>query len=97
MNLFDIGIGLLCFTEIGIPGENHRPAASHRQTLSHNIVLSALRLSGIRNHNVKVICTDCIGSCKYTDHDHDGPMFDIEEGIPIRNVQKIKHCNRDSK
>ena len=25
--------------ETGIPGENHRPAASHLQTLSHNVVL----------------------------------------------------------
>jgi len=23
---------------IGVPGENHRPAASHLQTLSHNFV-----------------------------------------------------------
>ena len=27
--------------ETGVPGENHRPAASHWQTLSHNIVSSA--------------------------------------------------------
>ena len=26
-----------------IPGENHRPVAIHRQTLSHNVVLSTLR------------------------------------------------------
>ena len=31
--------------EIGIPGENHRPAASHWQTLSHNVVSSTPRLS----------------------------------------------------
>jgi len=24
--------------ETGVPGENHRPAASHCQTLSHNVV-----------------------------------------------------------
>ena len=23
-----------------VPGENHRPATSHRQTISHNVVLS---------------------------------------------------------
>ena len=33
-------------------GENHRPAASHRQTLSHNVVSSTPLLSSIRNHNV---------------------------------------------
>ena len=27
--------------ETGIPGENHQPAASHRQTLSHIVVSSA--------------------------------------------------------
>ena len=35
-----------------IPGENHRPAASHWQTLSHNAVSSAPRLGRIRTHNV---------------------------------------------
>jgi len=34
--------------------ENHRPAASHWQTLSHNVALSTPRLSGIRTHNVNV-------------------------------------------
>jgi hypothetical protein len=28
----------LLLEETGGPGENHRPAASHRQTLSHNVV-----------------------------------------------------------
>jgi len=32
------------------PGENHRPAASHWQTLSHNVV--HLALGGIRTHNI---------------------------------------------
>ena len=35
----------------GVPGENHRPSASHWQTLSHNVVSSTLRLSRIRTHN----------------------------------------------
>jgi hypothetical protein len=26
--------------EAEVPGENHRPATSHRQTLSHNVVSS---------------------------------------------------------
>jgi hypothetical protein len=34
-----------------VPGENHRPAASHCQTLSHNVVSGPPRLSGIRTHN----------------------------------------------
>ena len=35
------------------PGKkNHWPVASHWQTLSHNVVSSTPRLSGIRTHNV---------------------------------------------
>ena len=38
--------------ETRVPRENHRPAASHRQTLSHNVVSSTPRLSGIQTHNI---------------------------------------------
>ena len=31
---------VLLVEETGVPGENHRSAVSHWQTLSHNIVLS---------------------------------------------------------
>ena len=34
---------VLLVAEIGISGENHWPAASHWQTLSHNVVLSTPR------------------------------------------------------
>jgi hypothetical protein len=34
---------VLLMEETGVPGENHRPVASHSQTLSHNIVLSTPR------------------------------------------------------
>jgi hypothetical protein len=33
---------VLLVEEIGVSGENNRPAASHLQTLSHNVVLSTL-------------------------------------------------------
>ena len=33
-------------------GEKHPPAASHRQTLSYNVVSSTPSPSGIRTHNV---------------------------------------------
>jgi hypothetical protein len=36
--------------ETGGPGENHRPVASHWQTLSHNVV--HLVLIEIRTHNI---------------------------------------------
>ena len=38
---------VLLVEETRVPGENHRPAANHYQTLSHNVVLS-----GIQTHNV---------------------------------------------
>jgi hypothetical protein len=33
---------VLLVVETGVPGENHRPVASHWQTLSHNVVHLAL-------------------------------------------------------
>ena len=36
---------VLLVEETGIPGENHRPVASHWQTLSHSVVSSTPRLS----------------------------------------------------
>jgi hypothetical protein len=43
---------VLLVEETGEPGENHRLVASHLQTLSHNVVSSSPRMSGIRNHIV---------------------------------------------
>ena len=31
---------VLLMEETGVPRENHRPATSHSQTLSHNVILS---------------------------------------------------------
>jgi hypothetical protein len=42
---------VLLVEETGVPRENHRPVASHWQTLSHNIASSTLRLSEVRTHN----------------------------------------------
>ena len=44
-------MSVLLVEETGVPSENHRPAASHWQTLSHNVVSSASHLSRIRAHN----------------------------------------------
>ena len=41
---------VLLVEETGGPGENHRSATSHLQTLSHNAV--HLALSRIRTHNI---------------------------------------------
>ena len=45
-------ISVLMVQETGVSVENHRPVASHWQTLSHNVVSSTPRLSGTRTHNV---------------------------------------------
>ena len=50
---------VLLVEETGGPRENHRPIASHWQTLSHNVVHTDL--IEIQTHNIS---TDCIGSCK---------------------------------
>jgi hypothetical protein len=51
-NILDISWrSVLLVQETGVPGENHRPVASHRQTLSHNVVSSTLRLSGVQTYN----------------------------------------------
>ena len=49
-------------------GENHRPAASHWQTLSRKVVSITPGLSGIQLTTLVVIGTDCIGSCKSNYH-----------------------------
>ena len=41
---------VLLVDETGGSGENHRPVASHRQTLSHNV--AHLALIEVRTHNI---------------------------------------------
>jgi hypothetical protein len=43
---------VLLVEETEVPGENHRPVASHCQTLAHNVVSSTPHLSGVRTHNI---------------------------------------------
>jgi len=43
---------VLFVEETGVHGGNQRPATSHWQTLSHNVVSSTPCLSGFRTHNV---------------------------------------------
>jgi len=43
---------ILLVEETRLPGVNHRPAASHWQTASHNVVSITHCLSGIRTHKV---------------------------------------------
>jgi hypothetical protein len=43
-------LSVLLVEESGVPGENHRPVASHWQTFSHNVASSTSRLSEVRTH-----------------------------------------------
>jgi len=43
---------VLLVEETEVPVENHRPAASHSQTVSQNGLSSTPRLSGILTHNI---------------------------------------------
>jgi hypothetical protein len=43
---------VLLVEETGVPGENHRPVASHWQILSHNVVSSKPRHKRIQNNNI---------------------------------------------
>jgi hypothetical protein len=40
---------VLMVEETGVPGENHRPVASHSQTLSHNVVSRLPRHEWVSN------------------------------------------------
>jgi len=46
---------VLLVEETGAPGENHLPCASHWLTLSHNVVSSTPRLSGILTQDVSCL------------------------------------------
>jgi hypothetical protein len=41
--IFQLYRGVLLVDETGVTGDNHRPVASHRQTVSHNVVKSTPR------------------------------------------------------
>ena len=63
---------VLLMDETGLPGENHWPAASHWQTLLHNVV----HLAEFELKMLVVMGTDGIGSCKSNYHmirTNDGP------------------------
>ena len=43
---------VLLVEETGVPGKKHRPAASHWQILSQNVVSNVPRMCWVRTHNV---------------------------------------------
>ena len=74
-------------------GENHRPAASHWQTLSHNVVSITPHLSWIPTHSLS---GDMHWLCSYLeiqlphDQDHDGPFHDRRNFILLQCIIIIK-------
>jgi len=46
---------VLLVEETGEPGENNRPAASHWQTLSHNVVSGSSRHETLRNYKFQYL------------------------------------------
>ena len=62
-------LSILLVEETGVPGENHWPAASHWQILSHNVVSNTpCHEQGSFKLTLVVIGTDCTGSCKSNYH-----------------------------
>jgi hypothetical protein len=59
---------VLLVEENGVPGKNHRPVASHWQTLSHNNTEYSLPWTGFKLTTLVVIGTDCTGSRKSNYH-----------------------------
>jgi hypothetical protein len=57
---------VLLVDETGVPGEHHRPAACHWQTLSRNVL--HLAWAGFELTTSVVLGTDCLGSCKSNYH-----------------------------
>jgi len=57
---------VLLVEEIGVPRENHQPAASHSQTYHIKLYRVLLEIRGIQT--LVVIGTDCTGSCKSNYH-----------------------------
>ena len=55
---------VLLLEETRVPTENHRPAASHCQTLSHNVVSRTPRHERNSKSTSVVMGIGCIGNCK---------------------------------
>ena len=75
---------VLLAEETGGPGENHRPVASHWQTLSHKVVSSTPRHERSLNSTTWVLIgTDYTGSCKcnYDAHARDGHFYKLVDAL----------------
>ena len=78
--------------ETGVSGENHRPTATHWQTLSYN-VSSAPRHEHDPNSQLLVISTDCLGSCKSNYH----TIMTTKTPEQIRVITKLPNSEQSYK
>ena len=76
--------------ETGNIGENHRPVASHWQTLSHNVVSSTPWLSEFELTLV-VICTGCIGHHKSNYHTITNTTASIQVVYQLSMYLRLSH------
>jgi len=62
--------------ETGVPGENHRPVASHGQTLSHSMCVRGIDISTISRLDFLTVSTMCFFSPFYV-FVHCGQLCDL--------------------
>ena len=76
-----------------VPGENHQPAASHRQTLSYNVVSSTLARAGFELPTLVVIAQVVVISTTIRSH----PRLPPRKEIVLKKLyyiikHRIGHC-----
>jgi hypothetical protein len=78
---------VLLVEETRVPRKNHRPVASHWQTLSHNVyIMYMLTMNRVRTHN-----TDCVGSCKSNYQDNSNqPKNRVSKWVKVVQCQLSK-------
>ena len=83
---------VLLVEETAVPRENHLPAASHWQTLSHNVVYTLL-WSRFEFTILVVIGTDCIVTCKSNYHMTTAMIAPLSKWDMYRSDQHSKQCS----
>ena len=81
-------ISAILVEETWVLGENHRPIASHWQTLSHNVESSTPHWAGFKITKIVVIGTDCIV------YDHNGKIL-VSKSEDISYIINEKLFNFD--